>query len=155
MLTIRVYALHKASRQLNTEGNIAMNDDIFNDPKWVESALNEWCAKQEIAERRRGHSIVEDLKSVLWPHGERGLDISEVLKRLKRLRTEEGLPIPDKFDAGVRSAYNQHCIGYAAFEKRGLPPSKAPFYSPRGKGSGIWAINPRYEGWQMGKELGL
>ena len=137
------------------EGNIVMSDDIFDNPEWIEDGLKKLRIKQEISKKRKGHSMVEDLKSILWPHGEVGLDISEVLKRLRRLRTEEGLPIPDKFDAGVRSAYNQHCVGYAAFEKRGLPPSKAPFHSPRGKGSGIWAINPRYEGWLMGKKLGL
>lgn len=132
-----------------------MIDDAFNDPEWVESALSEWRVKQEIAERQRGHSVVEDLKSILWTYGERGLHRSEMLKRLKRVRREEGLPIPDSFEEAVQSAYNQHCVGYAAFEKKGLPPSKAPFYSPGGKRSGIWAINPRYEGWLMGKELGL
>ncbi len=51
------------------------------------------------------------------------------------------LDIPPKFEESVQGTYNAHCIGYSAFEKKGLPESEALFDSPGGKGSGVWGLN--------------
>ena len=118
-----------------------MDDDI------LERLLREIEEARQLKKRRQKHTYVEDLMRLLLPRRD-GLPRSVVLDRLERQRRNDGLPIPKSFEQAVQSAYNQNCVDSAVFKKRGLPSSAAPFFSPEGAGSGIWAVDPeRAEKW--------
>lgn len=101
---------------------------------WLDEVIEEHI-------RRREHTYVADLIRLLLPH-KHGLSRGLVLHRLERQRHDTRLPIPPRFEEAVQSAYNQNCVDSSVFRRRGLPESEAPFYSPGGKGSGTWAVNP-------------
>ena len=125
-----------------------MDDDT------LERLLREIEEARQLKKRRQEHTYVEDLMRLLLPC-RAGLRRSVVLDRLEKQRTKDGLPIPDKFEQAVQSAYNQNCVDSAVFKKRGLPDSAAPFFSPGGSGSGIWAVDPeRAEKWLRKRRCG-
>jgi hypothetical protein len=98
--------------------------------------------QQEAVRRlRENHPYLLDLMEVLRPHGPRGLARSIVLHTLERDRRTNGLPMPEKFEEAVQSVYNRYCVDSAVFKKRKVRPSDGLFYSPRGKGSGVWAVH--------------
>ena len=118
-----------------------MDDDT------LERLLREIDEARQLKRRRQKHTYVEDLMDLLLPCRD-GLPRSIVLDRLERQRRNDGLPIPKSFEQAVQSAYNQNCVDSAVFKKRGLPSSAAPFFSPEGSGSGVWAVDPeRAERW--------
>ena len=118
-----------------------MDDDT------LEKLLREIDEASQLKKRRQEHTYVEDLMRLLLPYRD-GLPRSIVLDRLERQRRNDGLPIPRSFEQAVQSAYNQNCMDSAIFKKRRLPSSAAPFFSPEGSGSGIWAVDSeRAERW--------
>jgi hypothetical protein len=70
------------------------------------------------------------------------------MQAIRRNRLKAGAPIPDRFEDGVESAFQQHCVDSDAF-KRGSVPAKAPlFHWPLGKDGGIWALDSnRADAW--------
>ena len=88
---------------------------------------------------RLENPYVRDLIEVLMPH-QGGLSRQFVLHTLEKKRKQAGLKIPPKFEQSVQSAYNQHSVDSSVFIKRKAPESDGLFYSPQGKGSGIWAV---------------
>jgi hypothetical protein len=90
---------------------------------------------------RRSHPYVKDLIEVLKPSAARGLTRRLVLEALKKKRRDTGLPLPEKFDEAVQSVYNQHCVDSLVFTKRKVPMIDGIFFSPGGKGSGLWAVH--------------
>lgn len=84
---------------------------------------------------------VRDLIEVLLPH-KNGLGRSWVIDAMEKRRRTKGLTIPAKFEASVQSAYNQHSVDSAVWQKRGSLAVDGLFYSPEGKGSGKWAVFP-------------
>ncbi len=94
----------------------------------------------ELAKLRKEHTYVEGLIKLLLPH-KNGMTRRWILDTLEKQRKDTGLPIPGKFEEAVQSSYNQNCVDSTVFRQRGLPDSEAPFYSPGGKGSGMWAVN--------------
>ncbi len=107
----------------------------------TDEMLTKLRKKLELKRLRSVHPYVVDLIRVLWPHGAEGMERQKVLDSLERQREREGLPVPYKFQETVQSSYQAHCVGYSAFEKSKLTDSEAPFFSPGGKGSGIWAVD--------------
>ena len=85
-------------------------------------------------------TYVEDLIEVLLPY-EDGLDRQQVLAKLETLRRDRGHRIRPKFVQTAQKAYESRCVGYESFDKTGWPESEALFFSPGGKGSGVWAVN--------------
>jgi hypothetical protein len=100
--------------------------------------LEEWSANKRL---RLAHPYVADLIRVLHPHGLQGFPRQAVLRALEKNRHDNGLRIPKKFDESVQGSYNRHCVDSGVFAKRNAPDSDGLFYSPAGKGSGIWAVN--------------
>lgn len=99
--------------------------------------------EQEVARRfRRKHSYVVDLVEVLKPHPN-GLPRRVVLNTLKQKRKANDLPIPPKFEEAVQSVYNQYSVDSLVYKKRKAPRFDGLFFSPYGKGSGIWAVHGR------------
>lgn len=125
-----------------------MDDDT------LERLLREIEEARQLKKRRREYTYVEDLMRLLPPWRD-GLPRSVVLDRLERQRRNDGLPIPKSFEQAVQSAYNQNCVDSAVFKKRGLPNSAAPFFSPGGSGSGLWAVDPeRAKKWLRKRRCG-
>jgi hypothetical protein len=94
------------------------------------------------------------LIKVLWsrPHGVRRVD---VMDQIRGLRAAKGLPTPRRFEEAVQSRFNHYAEESSVFQKRGAPPEEALFYSPKGKGTGIWACYPeRAAAWLRKKGLG-
>ncbi|MCY4191779.1 MAG: hypothetical protein OXC54_09980 [Rhodospirillaceae bacterium] len=110
------------------------------DEEAVKRLLRELDEEKALRQKRRKHSYVEDLINLLLPY-KNGLSRRTVLDNLEQQRKKDGLPIPPRFEEAVQSSYNQNCSDYAAFRKRGLSASEAPFYSPGGSGSGKWAVD--------------
>ena len=113
-------------------------DELFRE---IEVDIEEIMNAMRVKQLRRGHTYVEDLIRVLFPH-KGGMTRNMVLDALERERKKRRLPIPAKFEEAVQSAYNQNCLGYSAFKRRNLLDSDAPFYAPGGLGSGVWAVHP-------------
>ena len=90
--------------------------------------------------RRRSNPYAADIAKVLIGHPG-GLHRSKVISTLETDRKAKGLPMPEKFEATVQSAYNQYSIDSTLFSKRGAPAAEGLFYSVGGKGSGYWAVN--------------
>ena len=125
-----------------------MDDDT------LKRLLREVEEARQLKKRRQEHTYVEDLIRLLLPCKD-GLRRSLVLERLERQRRNDGLPIPKNFVQAVQSAYNRNCVDSAVFKKRGLPNSAAPFFSPGGSGSGLWAVDPeRAEKWLRKRRCG-
>lgn len=102
--------------------------------------LKELNEERKLKQKRKKHTYVEDLIRLLLSY--KGvLSRRMVLDMLEQQRKKDGLPIPPNFDAAVQSAYNQNCVDSAAFSKRKLPDSEAPFFWPEGPGSGKWAVD--------------
>lgn len=106
----------------------------------VERFFREIDEEIEQEKLKRKHTYVYDLIKILWDCKD-GLSRPAALRYLKQDRRERGLVIPPNFDASVQSAYNQNCVGYSAFRKRGLADTEAPFHTPGGKGSGKWGVD--------------
>ena len=109
------------------------------DDDWWDNLLRKIDAGIAAKKLRLENPYVKDLIEVLLPH-QNGLSRRMVLHTLERKRKQAGLQIPEKFEQAVQSAYNQHSVDSTVFTKRGKPESDGLFYSPRGKGSGIWAV---------------
>lgn len=108
---------------------------------WLDALFREIEETIRLANLKKEHTYVEDLIRLLLPH-RHGMSRQMVLHNLERQRRELGLDIPRKFVQSVQSAYNQNCSDSAVFRRRNLPEADAPFYTPGGKGSGKWAVNP-------------
>jgi hypothetical protein len=100
------------------------------------------------AERLREEArYVADLIDVLRPRAA-GLRRWAVMQAIRRNRVKAGVPIPDRFEDGVESAFQQHCVDSDVY-KKGSVPAKAPLFRwPLGKAGGIWAVDAeRADSW--------
>ena len=90
---------------------------------------------------REEAGYVVDLISVLQSHlgGRRRW---AVMQAIRKLRTEAGTPVPENFEHGVESAFQQHCLGSGVFNKSKGATKPALFYWPLGKVGGVWAVYP-------------
>ena len=112
------------------------DDDLF--ARELEGVLEKYYALKEARQR---HPYVADLVRVLLPYPE-GVRRSLAIFELEKQRRQDGLPIPATFKAAVQSSHNHYSVDSEIFKKRGAPGEKALFYSPGGKGSGRWAVDP-------------
>ena len=111
-------------------------NDLF--ARELEGVLEKYYALKEARQR---HPYVGDLVRVLLPYPE-GLRRTLAIYELEKQRRQDGLPIPAAFKAAVQSSYNHYSADSEIFKKRGSPVKEALFYSPAGKGSGRWAVDP-------------
>ena len=131
-----VGVLYEAGAHNRQREGIAMAEDDFLE-EW-NRRFEQWDANKRL---RKAHPYVADLILVLRLHGSRGCLRQAVLRTLEKNRRDNGLRIPEKFVQSVQGEYNRHCVDSAVFAKRNAPESDGLFYSPAGKGSGIWAVN--------------
>jgi len=87
---------------------------------------------------------IVDILLVLWNADPRtGMIEGELVWNLRILRHKPGVKRPEAFDATVRSCINHHTSQSAEWIKDGRRPENDILYSPKGKGSGTWAIKSR------------
>jgi hypothetical protein len=118
------------------------NDNVLDLEKidW-DSIFKQVEQKRALKELRGRHRYVADLISVLVNCPASGLSKRTLDDLLLRKRKEAGLPIPEKFSETVQSVLNGHTSQSAVFLKSKKGPEEDLFYSPRGKGSGTWAVH--------------
>lgn len=122
-----------------------MNDDI-------EDLFQEAMKALRQQKHRRDNPYVADLIRVLTPCPN-GVSRRTVIASLEMLRRDKLLPIPKKFEEAVQSAFNQHTSQSYVFKKRNAPVADDLFYSPHGKGTGIWAVHiDRAAAWLKARE---
>src|SRR5262245_45592392 len=121
--------------------------------EWIEKLLLHTQAKKAAKKQRQEHPYVLYLIKVLWPY-RYGLRRADVIERIWALREPKGLPMPKNFGETIQSSFNHHTSQSAEFIKRGTGSEEDLFFSPKGKGSGIWAVHPdRAEAWLKRKQL--
>jgi hypothetical protein len=113
-----------------------MPDDLF--PREFENVLKNYYALKEARQR---HPYVADLIAVLLPYPD-GLTRALAIYELEKQRRQEGLPIPASFETAVQNSYNHYSEDSDVFNKRQAAGDEGLFFSPAGKGSGRWAVNP-------------
>ena len=101
----------------------------------LEELLAEVRAILEKRRNKRENPYVIDLIEVLSPHND-GLERHHVIRDVEKLRRKKNLPIPEKLEETIQSTFQGYSSQYAAF-RRGAD----LFYSPGGKGSGIWGVH--------------
>ena len=82
---------------------------------------------------------VADLIDVLRPRSG-GIRRWAVMQAIRRNRAKTGVPISDRFEDGVESAFQQHCADSDVFKRGSVPAKPALFHWPLGKAGGIWAL---------------
>ena len=82
-----------------------------------------------------------DIIRVLWAASPYMLTREELARRLWVLRKNAGFKPPKAFIETVQSTLNHHTSQSKVWAKNGSRPEDDLFYSPRGKGSGTWAVH--------------
>ena len=90
---------------------------------------------------REEAGYVMDLIRVLQSHAG-GRRRWAVMQAIRKLRAEAGTPVPENFEHGVESAFQQHCVGSGVFNKSKGTTKPALFHWPLGKVGGVWAVYP-------------
>jgi hypothetical protein len=90
---------------------------------------------------RERNTYVRNMIEVLLPH-KRGLRRRIVLNELRSLRRSYRLAIPPTFVQVVQKVYQCYSSQYPAFHARCATDSDDIFFSPLGKGTGLWAVHP-------------
>ena len=104
------------------------------------------------AEKLRAEALyVTDLIEVLRTRTA-GLRRWAIMQAIRRKRIKAGVPIPDGFEDGVESAFQQHCVDSDVYKRGSMPPRPALFHWPLGKDGGIWALRAdRADAWLRDK----
>jgi hypothetical protein len=88
----------------------------------------------------------EELIQVLF-HRPSGLHIEQLSEVLWQARDGQG-PVPKHFRAAVYATLSLYTSQSVIFRQKQRSPSQDLFYSPDGKGSGIWSVSrPKAEAW--------
>jgi hypothetical protein len=95
-----------------------------------------------------------DIIRVLWDV-DTCMRIDTLAGRLRELREACGLPMPIKFEETVQSILYLHTSQSVEWKKSGAKPADDLFYSPKGKGSGTWALRNRERALQWLKARNL
>jgi hypothetical protein len=118
----------------------------------LDNLLQSALAEHKERQRRRDNPYVADMIRVLAPHHSNGVPRRNVIDTVEAIRKSKSLPMPRKFDDAVQSAFNHHCLHSLVFIKRHAPTSDGLFFSPQGKGTGIWAVDiKRATAWLIAK----
>lgn len=125
-----------------------INEDIFSDlfSEAAEKAYAEYAKRKKLRENR---PWVRDIIRVLWNSS--STSMQRLTDELWAMRKPTGLPMPRKFTNTVQSFLNQHTSQSTQWNGK---PEDDLFYSPKGKGSGTWAVrHDRAEAWLKKRQL--
>jgi len=106
-------------------------DDLFG-----EEAEKAYAAYQKVKKLRQDRPWVRDIIRALWNYRS-GTSMQRLTDELWAMRQPE-LPMPREFKKTVQSFLNQHTSQSSQWNKRA---EDDLFYSPKGKGSGTWAVH--------------
>jgi hypothetical protein len=88
----------------------------------------------------REHTYVIDIIKLL--HGRKwGVRKVDLDDQLLEKRTADSEPIPKEFAKTIQSVLNNYTSQSSVFRNAGKEPQEDLFYSPKGKGSGTWALH--------------
>jgi hypothetical protein len=91
---------------------------------------------------RRERPWTYDIIRVLW--GSRSwISMDQLCTELWSLRNPSGISMPKEFNATVQSTLNHHTSQSSVFKNKNKKPEDDLFLSPKGKGSGTWALRDR------------
>jgi hypothetical protein len=125
-----------------------MQDDFEID---IAEVVEEWKREQATKKFRRDHPWAYDITRALW---DRWLTMDQLTRRLWDMRHPSGEKMPKKFVQTVQSTLNQHTSQSSVWRSNGAKPEDDLFYSPKGKGSGTWAVHKdRAAAWLRAKNL--
>jgi hypothetical protein len=132
-----------------------MSDDAIRDLDLDQ--LFDWIEKNEAKKKwDKEHTYVIDIIKILngrkW--GVRKVDLDGAVHEK---RFTDGEPMPKKFPETIQSVLNNYTSQSLVFQKAGKGTEDDLFYSPKGKGSGTWALHTdRANAWlkrKIGKDL--
>jgi hypothetical protein len=86
------------------------------------------------------HSWTADIIRVLRNHTT-AMPMKELCRRLWEMRNHACRKMPKAFTQTVQSTLNQHTSQSEVWRKNGSRPEDNLFFSPRGKGTGEWAVH--------------
>lgn len=91
---------------------------------------------------RRERPWTYDVIRVLW--GSRyWISMDQLCTELWSLRNPSGISMPKEFTKTVQSTLNHHTSQSSVFKSKNRKPEDDLFFSPKGKGSGTWALRDR------------
>jgi len=118
-------------RKLKTSIDI----DIFSD-EHLEKYEKARAKSEKLKTLRQDRPWVRDIIRVLWNRS--STSIQQLTDELRAIRRPAGLPMPRKFEHTVQSFLNQHTSQSTQWNGK---TEDDLFYSPKGKGSGTWAVH--------------
>lgn len=130
---------------------ISLEDiDLDLDSFDVKEYVREVRRKEELNKKRKNQPWIYDIVQVLWM-SQSYLSMDQLTKAVWKSRQMSGLPMPERFSETVQSALNRYTSQSSQF--RGGTDDDL-FYSPKGKGSGTWAVHrDRAAKWLKSKKL--
>jgi hypothetical protein len=120
----------------NEKPELTLDDLEHIDIEELFRAVDEADALRKV---RKDRPWGRDIIKVLW-EVRPWMSMDQLTRKLWTLRNPSGLPMPKAFKETVQSALNQHTSQSQVFARRGKPEDDL-FYSPKGKGSGTWAVH--------------
>lgn len=121
-------------------------DDLFGP-----EAEQAYLAFEKAKKLRQERPWVRDIIRVLWGAPRDGVAMDQLVSNLWEMRKPSGLNMPRAFKKTVQSFLNQHTTQSSTWNGRA---KNDLFYSPRGKGSGTWAVRQeRAAAWLKARRL--
>jgi hypothetical protein len=128
-----------------------MSDNEILEDIFGPQAQAEYEAFDKARKLRRQRPWVRDIIRVLWGASQTGLSMDRLVDNLWEMRKPSGLNMPRAFRKTVQSFLNQHTAQSSQWNRR---IEDDLFYSPKGKGSGVWAIHrDRANAWLKARRL--
>jgi hypothetical protein len=127
-----------------------MSKTLAEDDLWSEEAEERRVAFLKSKKLRSERPWVRDIIRVLWNYRS-GVSMQRLTEELWEMRQPAGLPMPRRFTKTVQSFLNQHTHQSSRWNGKS---EDDLFYSPKGKGSGTWAVHHETAAaWLKAREL--
>jgi hypothetical protein len=134
-----------------TQGSNTMY--VTDDIDWDE-IIRELDEAQAKKQRDKEHTYVIDIMRVL--HGQKwGMRKVDLDAAVYEKRFVDGEPMPKKFSETIQSVLNNYTSQSLVFRKAGKTPEDDLFYSPKGKGSGTWALHSERAALWLQRRIGM
>jgi 7,8-dihydro-6-hydroxymethylpterin-pyrophosphokinase len=102
--------------------------------------LDDYEKSLEKRKHDKEHTYVLDIIRIL--HGRKwGIRKADLDSMVYEKRFADGEPMPREFGKTIQSVLNSYTSQSSVFQKAGRSQDDDLFYSPKGKGSGTWAVH--------------
>ena len=131
-----------------------MSEKNSDDTAFWDELFREIDERQAKKKWDREHTYVVDIIRIL--HGRKfGVRKADLDDALLQKRRTDGEPIPQKFAETTQSVLNTYTSQSLVFQSAKRSPDDNLFYSPRGKGSGTWALHTERAKMWLKRKLAL